>query len=81
MYTVYMKQLILKPSIMGKTYLVLVDIKDDGHVVTERRDLGKGCTLERMVEILRGYNLPIFVDTSYPEVIDELKRYGHWVLK
>lgn len=76
-----MKQLILNPSILGRSYLVLVEVTDNGNVRTERRDLGKACTLERMVEILRGYNLPIFVDPAYPQIVDELKRYGHWVLK
>lgn len=76
-----MKQLILNPSILGRTYLVLVDLNDSGDVKTERWDLGKECTIARMVEFLRGYNLPIFVDPAYPQVADELKRYGHWVLK
>lgn len=76
-----MKQLILNPSIMGRTYLVMVEVTDGGIVKTQRWDLGKGLTMERLIEKLRGYNLPIFVDPAYPQIIDELKRYGHWVLK
>lgn len=74
-----MKQLILDFSIMGRTYVVLVEIVG-GEVKVKRTDLGKGVTIERLIEYFRGYNLPIFVDPSYPEVRDVLKKYGHWVL-
>ena len=78
--SVHMKQLILDFSIMGRTYLVLVDI-NNGVVKTERRDFGKYNSLEDLVRKLRGYNLPIFVDPAYTEVVDGLRRNGFWILK
>ena len=76
-----MKQLILNPSILGITYMFLVELNDTCNVKTTRYDFGKGCTIETLIEKLRAWNLPIFVDPAYPEIVDALKRYGHWVLK
>ena len=76
-----MRQIILQPGFLDRTYMVLVEIDSDGVLKTERRDLGKHCSLERIVEVFRGYNIPIFVDPAYPQIRDELKKYGHWILK